>query len=123
MNAILNRSAIGQAAVVALALLGTAGSFGITAGQAHAATGGRYYRVQLEAPVTAARTQVVNDVAFNCAGSECAATKGTSRPEVVCARLAKKVGPIASFTAKGEALDADGLAKCNGVERSEVASK
>ena len=80
---------------------------------AHAGETGPFYRAELAAPAAEARP-IAAGVAWFCNDDSCAATKGTSRPVIVCARLVKEVGPVASFTAGGEALDAAQLAKCNG---------
>ncbi|GGD86829.1 hypothetical protein GCM10011515_02900 [Tsuneonella deserti] len=77
------------------------------------AADGAYYRAELVTATTASRP-VVGGMAWNCAGNACAAAKGTSRPAVVCARLAKEVGALATFTAGGKALEAEDLARCNG---------
>ena len=121
-TAFASRSPLSQLAFVAAAFVGTALSFGATAGPAHAA-GGSFYEVQLAAPLAVAKTTVINDVAFKCEGATCRGSQGTSRAEIVCARLARKVGEVASFTAKGEALDAEGLAKCNGDKTEAVARR
>jgi hypothetical protein len=57
---------------------------------------------------------VVGGLVWKCADTACAAPKGTSRPAVVCARLAKEVGQVSTFTAGGKALEAEDLARCNG---------
>jgi hypothetical protein len=121
-TAFASRSSLSQLAFVAAAFVGTALSFGATAAPASAATGA-FYEVQLAAPVAGAKTTVINDVAFKCEGATCRGSQGTSRAEVVCARLARKVGEVASFTAKGETLDAEGLAKCNGEKTEAVARR
>ena len=117
-----SRSSLSQLAFVAAAFVGTALSFGATTSPAHAA-GSSFYEVQLAAPLAGARTQVVNDVAWKCEGTTCRGSQGTSRAEIVCARVARKLGEVASFTAKGEALDAEALAKCNGEKTSAVARR
>lgn len=117
-----SRSSLSQLAFVAAAFVGTALSFGATVGPAHAA-GGSFYEVQLATPLAGAKTQVVNDVAWKCDGATCRGSQGTSRAEIVCARVARKFGEVASFSAKGETLDAEGLAKCNGEKTSAVARR
>lgn len=117
-----SRSSLGQLAFVAAAFLGTALSFGATASPASAAPTS-FYEVQLAAPVDGAKTTILNDVAWKCDGATCRGSQGSSRAEIVCARLARKVGEVASFTAKGETLDAEGLAKCNGEKTSAVARR
>ena len=61
----------------------------------------------------AAAKFVVKDTLWSCGEAGCAASASNSRPAVVCASLAKEVGPLASFSVKGEALSADELSKCN----------
>ena len=117
-----SRSSLSQLAFVAAAFVGTALSFGVTASPAHAA-GGSFYEVQLATPLASAKTAVVSDVAWKCDGATCLGSKGTSRAEIVCARVARKLGEVASFSAKGEALDAEGLAKCNGEKVAAVARR
>ena len=108
-----SRSTLSQLAFVAAAFVGTVLSFGATASPAHAA-GGSFYEVQLAAPLASAKTEVLSGVAWKCDGATCRGSQSTSRAEIVCARVARKLGAVASFSAKGEALDAEGLAKCNG---------
>src|SRR5690348_1937856 len=74
---------------------------------------GAYYRAQLSAPA-ASTNAVAGGLVWKCAETNCAAPKGTSRPAIVCARLAKEVGEVATFTAGGKALEAEDLARCNG---------
>ena len=76
------------------------------------AADGPYYRAELAAPVSATKP-VVSGTVFNCAGTNCAGGKATSRPAIVCARLAKEVGEVATFTANGKTLATEELAKCN----------
>jgi len=52
-------------------------------------------------------------VVWRCEGTSCVAPRGTSAPATMCRKLAREVGTIASFSAKGEALAEDKLAKCN----------
>jgi len=100
-------AAIGALAWTALTI-GTA----ITPTPAGAAEGA-YYRAELSAP--AAKTNAVaGGLVWKCAETNCAAPKGTSRPAIVCARLAKEVGTVSTFTAGGKALEAEDLARCNG---------
>lgn len=78
-----------------------------------AAAGGNFYRAELAQPASDARF-VSRDVVWVCDGASCTAGRGTSRPVIMCAALAKKAGPVASFVADGKALEADDLARCNG---------
>ena len=73
---------------------------------------GSFYSATLTVPADAARA-VAGGVVWNCAGTDCSAPRGTSRPAVMCARLVREVGQVSSFVANGEALDAAGLERCN----------
>jgi len=109
-------------AFAALAILGTAASFGVTTAPARAATVA-FYEAQLATPADARRTEIQNGVVWKCAGADCRGNEGQSRPEVVCGRLVRKVGPLANFSVKGEALDAEALAKCNGDKAAPLARR
>lgn len=112
MTLSLPSSARPAAALIALAW--TALTFGTAISPAPAeAANGPYYRAELAAPVSATRS-IVSGTVFTCNGTACAAGKATSRPAIVCARLAKDVGPVARFTADGKELSAEELARCNG---------
>jgi hypothetical protein len=93
----------------------TALSFGaaLTPAPANAAEAGSFYRAELAAPAAKARP-IAGDLAWSCSDTSCAADKGKSRPVIVCARLAKEVGPVANFVVDGEALSEEQLARCNG---------
>lgn len=71
-----------------------------------------FYRAELAAPTATARV-IAGGVIWQCSGTTCTAAKGNSRPLVMCARLAREAGALASFSAGGEALPADQLARCN----------
>jgi len=122
MTSTLRRSPLSQLAVISLALVGTVASFTATTAPAYAATSG-YYQVQLASPVTGTARDIQNDVAWKCEGETCRGTEGNSRAEVVCARLARKFGVVATFAVKGEALDAEALAKCNGEKAAPLARR
>lgn len=76
------------------------------------AADGPYYRAELTAPAATGQA-LAGGLVWKCAETACAAQKGTSRPAIVCARLAKEVGAVANFTAGGKALEAKDLARCN----------
>ena len=123
MTASLPRS-LNSLAFAALAILGTAASFGVTTAPAYAAPATvSFYEAQLATPADARRTEIQNGVVWKCAGADCRGNEGGSRPEVVCARLVRKVGPLAGFAVKGEALDADALARCNGDKAAPLARR
>lgn len=82
------------------------------ASAAATAAGGAYYRAELASPAPEARF-VARDVVWACMDAGCSAGQGTSRPLIMCSALARKAGPVTSFTAGGKALEADDLARCN----------
>lgn len=59
-------------------------------------------------------TVVTRDLAWTFRDGAFVGRTEQSRPIVLCQALAKKVGPLASFTADGRPLGAAELAKCNG---------
>lgn len=72
-----------------------------------------FYTVELAAPA-AERTTIIGGVAWQCQGTNCVAAKSNSRPVVVCQRVARELGEVTGFTAKGKALADEDLARCNG---------
>lgn len=99
-------------AIVCLALIYTVLTFGAATSSPAFAAEGPYYRAELAQPAKEARF-VASGVVWNCDGNVCVAAKGRARPERTCRGLARKLGPVASFTAEGEALAEDKLATCN----------
>ena len=63
--------------------------------------------------VAAAETVIADGVLWRCGDLGCTATNATSRPAIVCAQAARKVGKLASFTVGMIAFDEAALAKCN----------
>lgn len=101
-------------AVFASALAYTALTFGVATAPAPAlADNGPYYSVQLVQPAEDKRA-VAGGIAWACEGTTCVANKGSSRASRICRSLKREMGEIASFTADGEALPEDKLARCNG---------
>ena len=70
-----------------------------------------YYRATLEQSVEK-RTEVIRGGTFICAETICVGSKARSRPEIVCRRVARAFGPVATFTYDGKELDADAMANC-----------
>jgi hypothetical protein len=122
MNRTTNRSPLAHIVIAAAALLGTAVSFGATTTPAYAA-GTAFYEAQLARPLAGAKTEIQNGVAWKCAGDACRGSQGSSRAEVVCARLAREFGEVTAFTAKGKALEGEALAKCNGEKATPLARR
>ena len=93
-----------------LLALGLAGLASVA--PAPAAAAGPHYKAELAAPAAGDRI-VARSLVWHCAETACTAAKGNSRPAIECAALVKKVGPLRSFAAAGEALNAAALEKCN----------
>lgn len=71
------------------------------------------YRLVPATAVASVKSVVVGETLWRCGPTGCVAGESGSRPAVVCAQAARKVGKIESFTANGAAFSADELAKCN----------
>lgn len=80
---------------------------------AQAQSRGTAFRAELSAPATEARV-IAGGVLWACAETTCTAPQNGKRPLRVCRELRREMGPITSFEAGGELLDADTLARCNG---------
>lgn len=112
----IRNSSLRHVAFAAIALLGTITSFGVTVQPAAAAAPGAYYTASLAAPLAAPQKVILRGVLWNCAGSTCTAAKDVSRDVMVCARLAKKVGEVATFATPKATLAAEEITRCNGGE-------
>jgi hypothetical protein len=56
---------------------------------------------------------VLRDMVWTCGDSGCVAGRSNSRPQIVCAVLARKIGSLRSFSSEGVAMGAEELEKCN----------
>ena len=92
-------------------LFSLVGSITLLGSAAVAQPNGSYYNVTLASEI--AGKQVVRGMIFNCTGVSCAAPEGTSRPAIICASVARELGPVTSFRAGETTLDGEALAKCN----------
>jgi hypothetical protein len=90
----------------------TAALFGAASNPAFAA-GAPAYRLVPVAAVASANSVIVNEVLWKSTANGFVANAATSRPAIVCAQAARKVGKIASFEVGGTAFTAEELAKCN----------
>lgn len=86
----------------------------VTPAPAQAATGGAFYRAELSTPAGANARPIVSGQIWKCSETACVSGEATSRPAIVCARIAKEVGPLAAFTAGEKVFAAEELARCNG---------
>ncbi|MCX7284107.1 MAG: hypothetical protein NTX28_08680 [Novosphingobium sp.] len=108
-----NTSVARQLLPAVLALAGTVASFAMTAAPVRAATNGPFYSATLTRPMDGTQKLVQKGVLWKCEGTDCSAPRDTSRPVIVCARLAQKVGPVARFATPQGELAAEDLARCN----------
>lgn len=107
------RAARRSNAALAVSALALAGAFAGLAPAPAIAAGSAFYKAELASPLAAPRREILNGVIWTCAESSCTGTKGGSRAELECARLAQKVGAVASFAKGDAALDEAALARCN----------
>lgn len=71
------------------------------------------YVASFAAPATAAKL-VSSERLWSCEGATCSAGgDATSPAKNICARIAREVGAVTGFVAKGRAFGADELAACN----------
>ena len=98
------------ASALATAMMVTTVLFTASAGQARGNP--IIYTAELMAPVEAAN-HIIRGTVIKCAGTDCKGAASSSSVRTVCANLADEVGPLASFTYKGEPIDEAALAKCN----------
>ena len=110
----LPKTPLRQTAIAGIAMLTTAVTFGAALSPApEMARSGAYYRATLEQPVER-RQEIIRGGTFICSGTICVGTKARSRPGLVCERLAREFGPVASFSVAGTALEGEELAACRG---------
>ncbi|WP_408588992.1 CC_3452 family protein [Novosphingobium sp.] len=107
--------ALRQILPAALALVLSATGFAMTAMPVHA-EGTSYYTAALATPLAAPKTVIHDELLWHCAGAECTAPRGSSRPAVVCARLVRSLGPVTHFATPQGDLAAEDLARCNGTK-------
>jgi len=70
------------------------------------------YNAKPAGPAPAERI-AARDILWTCAAGTCSGSTANSRPLVLCQALAKKTGPIDSFTVDGREIAKDELARCN----------
>lgn len=57
---------------------------------------------------------IVDGATWRCEGDACTATGGSSQPATrACRRVVAKLGPVTSFSYKGQTLTEDEIAACN----------
>ena len=81
-----------------------------TAADAQAPAG---YYVAVPASPVAKTSLITRNTAWSLRGGSFVAAQAPERAQVLCQLVADRVGGLSSFAVKGEAYDADQLAKCN----------
>ena len=79
---------------------------------AQAATGGSYYQVELK-ETSKKDKKIIRGSMIRCFETNCRGKKAVSNTANMCAKIARTFGAVKSFSAGGEAFDANKLAKCN----------
>lgn len=114
MTAVTSSSVLRPVVALGLACAWTLASFGAVLSPAAAETNNsNFYKAELQQPLQKSQNGAIGGTYWRCEGSDCSGVKSGSSPVRVCQRLAKRHGPVKSFTHKGKALDAAKLAKCN----------
>ncbi len=88
--------------------------------QAHAATNGSYYKVELTQPTTA-KPELLRSVFVKCEGTSCRAPMASTAPKNMCISVARKFGEVSAFTAGERVFTADEIAACNGGNAKAIA--
>ncbi len=88
--------------------------------QAHAATNGSYYKVELSAPTTA-KPELLRSVYVKCEGTACRAPMASTAPKNMCISIAREFGEVAAFTAGERVFTAEEVAACNGKNAKAIA--
>ena len=80
--------------------------------QAHAASNGSYYKIELVQPADA-KPELLRSVFVKCEGTNCRAPMASTAPKNMCVSVARKFGAVAAFTAGERVFTADEVAACN----------
>jgi len=71
------------------------------------------YYIAVPTAAPASTRLITNGTAWRWENAAFVSSKAPQRDVILCAAVAKRVGPLASFTVAGKAYDADALASCN----------
>ena len=67
-----------------------------------------------EAAKPPARPIIIDGARWSCEGAACTASGGSEQPATrACRRVVQRLGPVTSFSWKGEALTDEQIAACN----------
>jgi hypothetical protein len=80
--------------------------------QAHAATNGSYYKIELAQPADA-KPELLRSVFVKCEGTSCRAPMASTAPKNMCVSVGRKFGAVGAFTAGERVFTADEVAACN----------
>ena len=115
MTTAIVRSMARALIIAAPAIAGTFTGFTFSIASAHASATGAYAAV-LAAPVASPRREIVDGAIWRCERDRCSAPADGARPQTVCAKVARKFGPVISFATPQITLSAEQVARCNGAE-------
>ena len=79
---------------------------------ADAQTSGSFYTATPVAKPTS-ESIITNATLWTLQDATYTANRSPERPKILCELVVKRVGALSSFSAGGQAFDADALAKCN----------
>lgn len=95
---------------LAAALIVSGTLLSATAADAQAPVG---FYVAVPASPVSKTSLITRNTAWSLRGGSFVAAQAPERAQVLCQLVADRVGGLSSFAVKGEAYDADQLAKCN----------
>ncbi len=68
----------------------------------------------VDAASAPARATIIDGARWSCEGAACTASGGSEQPATrACRRVVQRLGPVTSFSWKGEALTDEQIAACN----------
>lgn len=105
--------ALAAASVISATLL-------FVAPQAHAASSGPYYKVELAQPA-ASKQELLRSVFVKCEGTTCRAPMASTAPKNMCISIAREFGEVSAFSAGDRVFTAEELAACNGSKKEVIA--
>ncbi len=80
---------------------------------AHAERPNSGYYTAVEASPQGRDSAIIGDTIWHRTANGLRGPRVGSRPEIVCAQVARKFGELRSFAADGVAFDAEQMARCN----------
>ena len=97
-------------------IIAAVAAIGLAAGPGQAAARSSGYAASLATPVTQPKQAIVGGVLWKCVDDRCTTADSSSRPLMVCQRVVKAFGPVASFSGPAGELSADDLGRCNATQ-------